>query len=146
MALPVTGTIKFSDLNIELGRSSTAEISLATALNGGYIALNTGCSPAPSATDPDALSEWYSYDQCCNLGPHTQDTTGTLADDCAAYGGGVVTVYSNNCGEMASSCKLYSTDGGACSGARNVYCFTDGSSYWCTNSSGVVTSTGACST
>lgn len=146
MALPVTGTIKFSDLNIELGRSSTAEISLSTAFNGGYIALNDGCSPVPSATDPDSLSEWYSYDQCCNLGTFAQDTTGTLADNCAAYSVGIVIVYSNNCGEMASSCTLYSTDGGACSGTRNVYCFTDYNSYWCTNSSGVVTSTGACST
>jgi len=147
MALPSSGTIKFSDINVELGRGGGDQMSLATAFNGGYIALNSGCSTAPSATDPDAISEWYSYDQCCQLsGTYTQDTTGALGDDCASYAGGTVTLYSNNCGSIGSGCNLYNGGTGACTGARNVYCFHDGGTYYCTNGSGTVTSTGGCTT
>lgn len=146
MALPSSGQIKFSDINVELGRSAGDQMSLSAAFAGTYIALNSGCSTAPSATDPDAISEWYSYDQCCTLGTYTQDTTGALGSDCASYAGGTLTLYSNNCGSIGSGCNLYNGGTGACTGARNVYCFTDFSSYWCTNSSGTVTSTGGCST
>ena len=48
-------------INTELGRSSTATISLDTAENGGYATINT-CSPSyPASGNPAAMSEWYSY-------------------------------------------------------------------------------------
>lgn len=145
MALPSSGQIKFSDINVELGRSAGTQISLATAFNGGYIALNSGCSTAPSTTDPDAISEWYSYDQCCSLGSFSVDTSGNLGSDCASYSSPVA-VYSNNCGSIGSGCKLYSGGTGACTGVYNFYCFTDGGSYYCTNSIGSVIETGGCTT
>lgn len=52
-----------SQINTELGRSSTATISLDTAENGGYGAINT-CSPAyPNSGNPARISEWYSYNR-----------------------------------------------------------------------------------
>ncbi len=68
MALQSSGAISMSQINTELGRSSTAQISLDTAENGGYAAINTCGSPRPSSSNPASMSEWYSYNhsaQCC---------------------------------------------------------------------------------
>jgi hypothetical protein len=62
MTLPAAfATIRMSDINVELGRSSTANISLDTAENGGYGAINTNSASRPSGTNPAAMSEWYGY-------------------------------------------------------------------------------------
>lgn len=41
MSIPNTNPIDFSDLNVEFGRSSTAQISLSSAINGAYSSDNT---------------------------------------------------------------------------------------------------------
>jgi len=51
-----------SDINTELGRSSTATISLDSAENGTYATINTGSSSYPSSTNPASMSEWHGYD------------------------------------------------------------------------------------
>lgn len=62
MTLPAAyATISMGDINVELGRARTSSISLNTAEDGGYGAINTNSSSRPSASDPAALSEWYSY-------------------------------------------------------------------------------------
>ena len=70
MTLPSSGQISMSQINTELGRTSTAEISLDTAENGGYATINT-CSPSyPSSGNPASMSEWYSYNHaatCCPI-------------------------------------------------------------------------------
>ena len=151
MVLPSSGTIKMSDLNVEFGRSSTAEISLGTAPGGSYPpnGLNSGCSTPPTATNPDNLSEWYSYDQCCVAASSLyRDSSGTAGSDCGggAYATLVSTVYSNNCAAMNSGCYLYTGGTGACTSVLNSYCLTDFGTYWCTNGSGAISSTGACTT
>jgi hypothetical protein len=62
MALQSSGTIKMSEINTELGRSSNATISLDTAENGGYATINTASPSYPSSSNPASMSEWYSYD------------------------------------------------------------------------------------
>ena len=69
MALQSSGQlIRMSQINTELGRSSTAAISLDTAENGGYGTINT-CSPAyPLAANAASLSEWYGYNHTASCG------------------------------------------------------------------------------
>lgn len=66
MALPgVPGggqTISMSQINTELGRASNATISLNTAEDGGYVAINQCSTYKPSATNPATLNEWHGYD------------------------------------------------------------------------------------
>lgn len=147
MVLPASGQISMSDINTELGRSSTAEISLNQASLGTYRALNSGCSTPPSSTNPDSMSEWYSYDQCCYFGSFTYDGGGNLGSDCSSYGGGGgYNVYSNNCGSPGNGCFIYSNDGGACSGVYNSYCFTDFGQYFCSDANGEIYDSGGCTT
>ena len=62
MALPAAyATMSMGDINVELGRARTSYISLNTAEDGGYGAINTNSSSRPSSSDPASISEWYSY-------------------------------------------------------------------------------------
>ena len=61
MTLPRTGQLGLGDINVELGRSRTAQISLDTAENGGYGTINLNSRSSPNATNPAAVSEWYGY-------------------------------------------------------------------------------------
>lgn len=68
MALQSSGAISMSQINTELGRSSTATISLDTAENGGYGAINTCASPYPLSANAASMSEWYSYNHTAPCG------------------------------------------------------------------------------
>lgn len=61
MTLVSSGTIRMSDINTELGRSSTAQISLDSAENGSYATININSTSRPSFRNPAAMSEWYGY-------------------------------------------------------------------------------------
>ena len=62
MALPSSGTIRMSQINSELGRSSTSQISLDAAENGSYGAINQASRSRPNSSNPAYMSEWYGYD------------------------------------------------------------------------------------
>ena len=62
MALQSSGTIKMSEINTELGRSSNATISLDSAESGTYATINTASASYPNDARPAKISEWYSYD------------------------------------------------------------------------------------
>jgi hypothetical protein len=57
MALQSSGQISMGDINVELGRTRTAIISLDTAENGGYVTNAKGTNK-PSATNPATINEW----------------------------------------------------------------------------------------
>lgn len=61
MALPSSGQISMSQIRTELGIPSQSPFSLDTAENGSYVAINTNSSSRPNASNPAAMSEWYSY-------------------------------------------------------------------------------------
>jgi hypothetical protein len=71
MTLPRTGQIGLGDINVELGRSRTAQISLDTAENGGYGTINVESRLRPNATNPAAISEWYGYNHTFTPAPTT---------------------------------------------------------------------------
>ena len=61
MALQASGEIRMSQINTELGRTSSLLISLNEAENGTYETINAGSPSYLSATNPASMSEWYSY-------------------------------------------------------------------------------------
>ena len=61
MTLVASGELGMRSINVELGRTAAAEISLDTAENGGYVAINQNSRSRPSSANPAAISEWYSY-------------------------------------------------------------------------------------
>lgn len=61
MPLPSSGQISMSQINTELGRSSTAQISLDAAENGAYGGINVNSASRPNSSNPAAMSEWYGY-------------------------------------------------------------------------------------
>ena len=65
MALPGTPgggqQISMSQINTELGRSATAEISLDSAENGSYATINTCSQYYPSSSNPATMNEWHGY-------------------------------------------------------------------------------------
>jgi hypothetical protein len=68
MAIPLTGSLSASMINVELGRSATAMFSLKDAETGGYGAINLCSIYYPDGSAPYAMSEWYGYDHnaLCN--------------------------------------------------------------------------------
>jgi hypothetical protein len=68
--------------------------------------------------------------------------SGTSNPDVCNYITPTTRVYSRNCTTIGSGCELRFN---SCNTIANEYCFTNnGSSYWCTDGNGIVTSTGAC--
>ena len=61
MTLQASGQLSMSQINSELRRSSTSQISLDTAENGGYGAINQNSLSRPNPTNPAYISEWYGY-------------------------------------------------------------------------------------
>lgn len=61
MSIPATGQIAMSAINVELGRTSTAFISLDAAENGAYATINVNSPFRPDGANPAAMSEWRRY-------------------------------------------------------------------------------------
>lgn len=67
MPLPSSGQIAASQINTELGRSSTAQMSIVSARNGSYATINdaSGFRPTAGPNYGYAYSDWYGYCQGC---------------------------------------------------------------------------------
>lgn len=107
MALPSSGTIRMSQINTELGRSSTAQISLDTAENGGYGAINTNSTSRPNSANPAAMSEWYSYNHSA-VGATCPAPTINNVTRCSTYA--ILDISYSTCTNLEVE---YSSNGGA---------------------------------
>jgi hypothetical protein len=138
MPLPSSGTISMSQINTELGRSSTAQISLDTAEDGGYGAINQNSASRPSSGNPASLSEWYSYNHNAAAPPPPCPPEDQLIDSycsgCTYYevytNGtcGSYTLVANDspncgCGGCAPDGQIYAIQ---CSGCMVTYIYHDG--------------------
>ena len=68
MALPTSGTISASMINIELGRIGSASLSSNNASAGGYGRINPNSLAKPDKFNPDEYSEWYGYNHTAGGG------------------------------------------------------------------------------
>jgi hypothetical protein len=66
MALPSSGPLKFSEINTELERSSTATISINAAEAGSYAPINITSANRPNGSTPNSVSEWRGYNHVNN--------------------------------------------------------------------------------
>lgn len=87
MSLPLSGSISLSQINTELSRSASSQISLDSAENGTYAAVNNCSYYKPAAANPAAMSEWRGYDHNIMC-----PTTGY----CGAGGKGLIQLYGAN--------------------------------------------------
>ena len=71
MALPTSGTISASMINIELGRIGSASLSSNNASAGGYGRINFNSAQRPDKFNPDEYSEWYGYNHTAGGGGGT---------------------------------------------------------------------------
>jgi hypothetical protein len=101
-----------SQINVELGRSATSQISLDTAENGGYGAINTLSRSRPNASNPAAMSEWYNYNHTAGGGPTYYEytlgqnlTNGNQA--CSSFFFGEVGLYWGNSVNFADAIGLF---------------------------------------
>ena len=80
MTLPLSGVLKFSEINTELGRASTSLIQIDKAENGDYSPINTCGFPRPSGANPATVGEWYGYDHLapCNYSTRSSEYTSFL--------------------------------------------------------------------
>lgn len=87
MAISASGTTAMSQINTELGRSSTSLITLDNAENGTYATINVNSATRPSSTNPAAISEWRGYNHSA-AAPTTTTTTTTTTAAPVPFGGG----------------------------------------------------------
>ena len=149
MALPSSGTISMSDINTELGRSSTVTISLDSAENGTYATINTASSSYPSSTNPASMSEWHGYN-------HSASSLTAIVISDSAFGdsggacnegpnAGTITVYTNVY-PVTTSSTIYSNSSGttAFDGGGSWYYYPSVSKTLEIASSGKVDSVASC--
>lgn len=118
-------------INLELGRSSTATMSIDTAENGGYAAINT-CSPSyPSSVNPAAYSEWRNYNHsfaCCNT-PAITSVSGATSSSLDVYWVGL-----SNCNashiEYSTNQSTWTSSVGGCVSPRTISGLASSTTYY----------------
>jgi len=69
MAISITGPVKASDINSELDRGSSSEISINDARNDEYAFINNASRVIPPTNGQIAFPDWRGYDHDATSGP-----------------------------------------------------------------------------
>lgn len=131
MALQASGAISMSQINTELQRSATATISLDTAEDGGYGAINQSSSSRPSSSNPASMSEWYGYNhtassQCPLISP--SNIAKTSVQISFSYFGQIC-CNSVEIGYSTNGGASYTTINGSCNSVNYIYNLTPNTTY-----------------
>lgn len=129
MALQSSGTIKMSEINTELGRTSTtANTSLAAQSNGTYATINTAnaSSDRPNGSSPHSMSEFYSYNHSASslssitIKYNSEDSSEACSAELT------LTYYHDGSGETPTEGDtLYSNSSGTTTASSGYYVFGD---------------------
>ncbi len=114
MVLPSTGNlISFNQIRIELGVPSQPGFDIGRAADGFFSPIQNCENPYPTPTNPDAISEWWSYDQSKKASFFADGKTGdTCYNICNGAVSCNVSVYSFN--------SLYYTGDNVCTTLINT--------------------------
>lgn len=82
--LQSSGAISFGDINVELGRARTTQISIYLAEFGTYGEINGYSGSRPNGLQPSPLSEWYLYNHAALPPYQLLVTDSTYSQEAAA--------------------------------------------------------------
>lgn len=140
MAIPSSGQVKASDLNSELDRTSTSQISLDDARSGVYATINNASGSIPPSTGEISYSDWHGYDHDAI----TLDEIGISASQSSSRGicfqGAVVAAYFESPFDTGSA--VYSDAGGTSPLSDGWYNTEEGVAFEMSN--GVIANTLEC--
>jgi hypothetical protein len=124
-----TGSVSMSQINTELGRAAGNTISLDSAENGSYAAINQ-CSPSrPSSDNPASISEWRGYNHsfaCCNAPSISAGNTATNSLGVAISYSNCSTMHIEYSSNYGSS---WSTNTGGCTSYATISSLASGTTY-----------------
>jgi hypothetical protein len=128
MALASSGTISVSQINTELGRTSTSSNTSLTSLNtGAHVSLNSNSTSKPNSSTPHQMSEWYSYNH---------SASGTSYTSIVFY------YYSSE--EVDVDLQLYTDSDGSETAAGGYYKYVFSNSGWVVNEDGEISDSYSC--
>ena len=147
MALTSSGQIKVSEINTELGRTSTSSNTSVKNLNtGAHVTINTNSTAKPNSSAPHQMTEFYSYNHSASA---AADLTGIVfyysedeGEKCAEDS--TVTVYYDDSEEIDVDVQLYAGDDGGETAAGGYYKYVFDSTGWVVNEDGEITDSFSC--
>jgi hypothetical protein len=126
-----SGSVSATGINLELGRSSNATLSIDTAENGGYAGINT-CSPSyPSASNPASYSEWrnYNHSYACCYSPSITQLSNVTSSSVDVYWVGLTNCSASHI-EYSTNQVNWSTTSGGCTSPRTVSGLSSSTTYY----------------
>jgi hypothetical protein len=146
MALTSSGQIKVSEINTELGRTSTSSNTSVKNLNtGAHVTINSNSTSKPNSSAPHQMSEFYSYNHSASGATLTQIVFYYSSEEGEKCGEDTTsTVYYDNSDEIDVDVQLYSDSSGGESAAGGYYKYVFSSSGWVVNEDGEITDSFSC--
>ena len=146
MALASSGTISVSQINTELGRTSTSSNTSLTSLNtGAHVSINSNSTSKPNSSTPHQMSEWYSYNHSTSGTSYTSIVFYYSEDEgskCESES--TATVYYDNSEEFDVDLQLYADEEGSETAAGGYYKYVFSNSGWVVNEDGEIVDSFSC--